>query len=118
MLAFAPGFQKARTDEDMQQLYRDNLAPDLAPFKRAGGWGLDSFTDFVKVGGLGGGGALGVRGTQQLVWAGDGGVGVRGTQQLVWAGGGGVGVGHAAVGPGGGVGGEGHAAGGLGVVWG
>lgn len=53
VLAFAPGFQKARTDDDMQQLYRDNLAPDLAPFKRAGGWGLDAFTDFVKVGGLG-----------------------------------------------------------------
>lgn len=27
---------QAQTDEDMQQLYLDNLAPDLAPFQKVG----------------------------------------------------------------------------------
>jgi hypothetical protein len=50
VLAYAPGFDRARTDDDLVQLYRDNMDPDLAPFRRKGGWSLDAFTDFVKVG--------------------------------------------------------------------
>ena len=50
MLAYAPGFDRARTDDDLLQLYKDNMDPDLAPFRRKGGWSLDAFTDFVKVG--------------------------------------------------------------------
>jgi hypothetical protein len=53
ILAHAPGFERAATDVDMQQLYRDNMGPDLAPFQRAQGWSMDEFTDFVKVGGCG-----------------------------------------------------------------
>lgn len=31
------------------QLYKDNLEPDLAPFQKRGGWGIEDFKDFVKV---------------------------------------------------------------------
>jgi hypothetical protein len=56
VLAYAPGFDRARTDDDLLQLYKDNMDPDLAPFRRKGGWSLDAFTDFVKVGQARGGG--------------------------------------------------------------
>jgi hypothetical protein len=49
VLTYAPGFEKARTDADLAQLYRDNLDPDLAPFKRSGGIGIQEFKDFVTV---------------------------------------------------------------------
>lgn len=51
VLTYAPGFEKARTDADLSQLYRDNLEPDLAPFKRSGGWSIQEFKDFVTVSG-------------------------------------------------------------------
>jgi hypothetical protein len=53
VLTYAPGFDKARTDADLAQLYRDNLDPDLAPFKRAGGISIQEFKEFVTVGSCG-----------------------------------------------------------------
>ncbi|WIA24005.1 hypothetical protein OEZ85_013630 [Tetradesmus obliquus] len=47
VLTYAPGFERARTDADLAQLFRDNLDPDLAPFKRSGGISIQEFKDFV-----------------------------------------------------------------------
>eukprot|EP00878_Enallax_costatus_P026149 GHUV01028032.1.p1 GENE.GHUV01028032.1~~GHUV01028032.1.p1 ORF type:complete len:428 (+),score=17.12 GHUV01028032.1:329-1612(+) len=47
VVPYAPGFEKAKTDAELTQLYKDNLEPDLAPFKRKGGWSIDAFKEFV-----------------------------------------------------------------------
>lgn len=49
VLPFAPGFDRARTDADLASLYRDNLEPDLAPFRRRGGLNIAEFKEFVAV---------------------------------------------------------------------
>jgi hypothetical protein len=51
VLTYAPGFERARTDADLAQLFRDNLDPDLAPFKRSGGISIEEFKQFVTVSG-------------------------------------------------------------------
>lgn len=47
----APGFVRAMTDDDMAQLYQDNLLPDLVPFVKQGGLSVEDFKVFIKVGG-------------------------------------------------------------------
>ena len=37
VVRFRAGYERARTEGDLEQLFRDNLAADLAPFKRGGG---------------------------------------------------------------------------------
>jgi hypothetical protein len=45
----APGFSRAAADADLNQLFVDNLYPDLEPFQRPGGWSIGDFEDFVRV---------------------------------------------------------------------
>ncbi len=49
VVPYAPGYNKAKTDADLAQLYKDNLEPDLAPFRRKDGWSIEDFKQFVLV---------------------------------------------------------------------
>jgi hypothetical protein len=45
---YRPGLDQARLEADLDPLFRDNLDPDLAPFRRGAPWPITAFADFVK----------------------------------------------------------------------
>eukprot|EP00877_Chromochloris_zofingiensis_P014367 jgi/Chrzof1/9184/Cz03g39020.t1 len=47
IVRYKAGYERARTEQDLQQLFKDNLDADLTPFRHSK-WNISDFTAFVR----------------------------------------------------------------------